>query len=420
MKRYILIPLIMFSLCLEFKPTSAQNSCWITKTSMSVARGVMAEAVLNNTIYVIGGSLDAYTSTWVVEAYDAATDSWALKANLPQKLCGSSAGTVNDKIYVIGGSTSIFGSGHVVGSVYEYNPVSDSWMGKSNIPTPLMFATSAVVNGKIYVIGGCPFGLNSAYKSVYEYDSATDTWAQKSDMPTARFLASATAVDGKIYVFGGMPNLYGNGFSTVEVYDPSADTWNVKENMPIPRCAHSSSAVNGYIYIFSGGERMGTVNNNVLEYNPTDAIWSTKTSIPTPRVGLAACFIEGKIYVIGGMDISNIRLSKVEAYDPSIDITGVEEQNNSENTPVDYLLYQNYPNPFNPTTKLSWQLPVGSRQTLKIYDVLGRELATLVNEYKLAGKYEVEFDASNLSSGIYFYQIKAGNFIQTRKMILLK
>jgi hypothetical protein len=88
--------------------------------------------------------------------------------------------------------------------------------------------------------------------------------------------------------------------------------------------------------------------------------------------------------------------------------------------PVKFSLEQNYPNPFNPTTKISWQSPVNSHQTLKIYDVLGNEVAILVNEYRMAGKFEAEFNASNLSSGIYYYKITVGEFVQTRKMILLK
>ena len=80
-----------------------------------------------------------------------------------------------------------------------------------------------------------------------------------------------------------------------------------------------------------------------------------------------------------------------------------------------YLLSQNYPNPFNPSTKISWQSPVSGHQTLKIYDVLGNEVATLVDEYREAGRYELLFDASNLSSGIYFYRLEAGSFVETKK-----
>ncbi|NWF88070.1 MAG: T9SS type A sorting domain-containing protein, partial [Ignavibacteriaceae bacterium] len=69
---------------------------------------------------------------------------------------------------------------------------------------------------------------------------------------------------------------------------------------------------------------------------------------------------------------------------------------------------------------ISWQSPAASWQTLKIYDVLGNEVAILVNEYKQAGKYEVEFDASNLASGLYLYRIQSGSFVETKKMILLR
>ena len=86
----------------------------------------------------------------------------------------------------------------------------------------------------------------------------------------------------------------------------------------------------------------------------------------------------------------------------------------------DFKLYQNYPNPFNPSTKISWRSPVSSWQTLKVYDILGNEVANLIDEFKPAGSYDVDFDASVLSSGVYIYQLIVGNYIQTRKMVLLR
>jgi hypothetical protein len=90
-----------------------------------------------------------------------------------------------------------------------------------------------------------------------------------------------------------------------------------------------------------------------------------------------------------------------------------------------FALSQNYPNPFNPSTRISWQSAVGSWQTLKVYDVLGNEVATLVNEYRPAGKYEVEFNVAQVSrpemaNGVYFYQLTTGSLVQTKKMVLLK
>src|ERR1035437_1225717 len=99
--------------------------------------------------------------------------------------------------------------------------------------------------------------------------------------------------------------------------------------------------------------------------------------------------------------------------------TGVND-NNQPNIPNNYSLAQNYPNPFNPTTTINYQLQFSGRVTLKVFNILGREVAALVNEDKPAGNYSVNFDAGRLSSGIYFYILQSGNFIATKKMILLK
>jgi len=89
-------------------------------------------------------------------------------------------------------------------------------------------------------------------------------------------------------------------------------------------------------------------------------------------------------------------------------------------TKYGYSLSQNYPNPFNPTTKIKYQVPHTGFVTLKIYDLLGREIATLINEGKPAGSYEVEFDGSGLTSGIYFYKLQAENYTGVKKMVLMK
>jgi hypothetical protein len=96
-----------------------------------------------------------------------------------------------------------------------------------------------------------------------------------------------------------------------------------------------------------------------------------------------------------------------------------------ENPEMDFILQQNYPNPFNPTTTIRYSIPSNvkgktSNVILKVYDVLGNEVATLVNEYKTAGSYEVDFDAAGLSSGVYFYKLQAGSLVETKKMLLTK
>lgn len=102
---------------------------------------------------------------------------------------------------------------------------------------------------------------------------------------------------------------------------------------------------------------------------------------------------------------------------PSI-TTGITEETHI--VPAEYKLYQSYPNPFNPSATIRYTIPHAAKVNIKIYDILGREIAVLVDEYKPAGTYSVKFNGDNLASGVYFYQLHAGNFIKTNKMILMK
>ena len=131
----------------------------------------------------------------------------------------------------------------------------------------------------------------------------------------------------------------------------------------------------------------------------------------TLRVGFA---------VLGSDDLNALRDAIANAKAKFEEIVVSIDEEVKDITPTKFALEQNYPNPFNPSTIISWQLPVGSHVLLKVYDILGNEIAILVNEEKPAGNYEIEFDARNLPSGIYIYKLSAGSFADVKKMILLK
>jgi hypothetical protein len=102
-------------------------------------------------------------------------------------------------------------------------------------------------------------------------------------------------------------------------------------------------------------------------------------------------------------------------------ITGQPQSVGDENTlPREFALRQNYPNPFNPVTKIGFELPTRSFVSLKVFDVLGREVANLVNEEKEPGKYTTAWDGRNAASGMYFYRLEADNFVSVKKLLLLK
>lgn len=98
----------------------------------------------------------------------------------------------------------------------------------------------------------------------------------------------------------------------------------------------------------------------------------------------------------------------------------IKLQNKTGLIPKVFSLSQNYPNPFNPTTTIKYALPIATKVNIKIYDILGREVKTLVNEFKDAGFYEIKFDGTNIASGVYFYRIEAGKFVQSKKMVIIK
>ncbi len=118
-------------------------------------------------------------------------------------------------------------------------------------------------------------------------------------------------------------------------------------------------------------------------------------------------------YLLGN-DADNVGLAKLSADDNNdLSATAIA-------LPTEYKLFQNYPNPFNPTTTINYQIPKDGRVTIKVFDILGREVKTLVDEFKPSGQYLVRFDASHLSSGLYFYSLKSDSYSVVKKMMLLK
>jgi hypothetical protein len=137
-------------------------------------------------------------------------------------------------------------------------------------------------------------------------------------------------------------------------------------------------------------------------------IWVNSRWIPTDWP-FALADSAGNNYFYSGYSITLIR---------KLIVTGVASP--TGDVPVVCSLAQNYPNPFNPATTITYELPIASQVTLSVYDVLGREVSVLVNGRKNAGVHEVKFDGVNLPSGVYFYRLQAGDFCQSKKLVLLK
>jgi hypothetical protein len=123
---------------------------------------------------------------------------------------------------------------------------------------------------------------------------------------------------------------------------------------------------------------------------------------------------------VGMNPVKTYLVSQIDSITFYVPITDIETDGQPAIVPEQFALLQNYPNPFNPKTVISYQLPAISKVVLKVYDILGNEVALLVNEVKTQGVYNVEFNAKNLASGIYFYRLQVGDFSSVKKLIIMK
>ncbi len=311
---------------------SAAEDTWTRKADMPTGRCTFSTGVVDGKIYAVGGAkgrTDLLRSMplQIVEEYQPATDTWTRKADMPTARNALSVSVVDGKIYAIGGAEGI---GAPLQTVEEYDPATDTWTNNADIPTARFALSTSTVNGKIYAIGGSMGGFR-ALSIVEEYDPVTNIWTRKADMPTARIHLSTSVVDGKIYAIGGTAGApsYAS-LTTVEVYHPTTDTWTRKTNMPAAGCTLSTSVVNGKIYAIGGATPAFMPLSRVQEYDPVTDTWKNKADMPTARSGLSTSAVNGKIYAIGGLaNATAMVLSTVEEYDtgfvftpPSPDFNG--------------------------------------------------------------------------------------------------
>jgi hypothetical protein len=316
------------SLIIVAKPVSAvmAGDSWVSKASMPTERDFIGVAVVNETIFVIGGSGPIGTN----EAYDPATDTWTVKASMPESQEGFGIVACQGKIYCIGGRSTGNSDANKV-----YDPETDSWETKTAMPTARYGLQANVVNDKIYCIGGVrELGYNwsageliTQYCDVNEvYEPATDTWTTKSSMPNPGGYVSAV-VDSKIYVIS--PGL-------TQIYDPATDTWcigspppvDITRSVPLPiegadsmmaaAAATTGAIVPKRIYVYGG--------TTLQVYDPQTDNWTNGTAPPTSRQYLGIGVVADKLYFIGGMSWVN----------PTLGLYGVLQATNEQYTPLGY------------------------------------------------------------------------------------
>jgi len=298
----------------------------------------------------------------------------------------------------------------------------------------------AVVGSKAYVVNTGYAGFGSPYEqsTVTIIDTDADSIFASVNVPT-NCQDLVLAPNGKLHVV--CTGDYATEFGKIAVIDIESDTPIVVDTIDvggspgdleisssgIGYCSSWGDGTNGHIYQYDANADSvirGSDNPILVGPNLSGLFWDeAENSLWVPYMtewggdGFAQQFsvnADSVVWTSGVLGNGTSTFAIVEEFVVSV------ENEESNSLVKQFNLSQNYPNPFNPTTTISYQLPSSNLVTLRVYDVLGNEITTLVNANKSAGSHTVNFDGSNLSSGIYYIQFNSNGFRQTRKMMLMK
>lgn len=276
---------------------------------------------------------------FLVNIENIAAEKWEVISKLPTHREDFSTAVVGDKIYLIGGTLFENRQGPFgLSTVEVYDPKTNTWRRVKDMPTSRAVPATAVIDNKIYVIGGYS-GIDrrivniKTSVAVEVYNPRTDTWERKTDMRLPRYQFGIGVVAGKIYAIGGYvlpqnrePEEPGR-VDLVEVYDPALDTWAKRANMPTKRDGFGVGVVNRHIYAIGGRGwpqvgAGGPFLKIIEEYDPKINRWRQKNQMPDLRLSFSAVVVDDGIYLIGGFIWQNRvpqYLATVDIYNPEID-----------------------------------------------------------------------------------------------------
>ena len=267
----------------------------------------------------------------LMQTESSAGENWQRITQLPTKRNSFATAVVDDKVYLIGGSLSInFDGPFGLSTVEAYETQTNTWQKVADMPTPRNYPEAAVVDGIIYVFGGSSAKDRKIVNMklpvrVDAYDPEADIWTRKKDMPVSRINFELGVAAGKVYLIGGSTGL-GEGherrMDRVDIYDPATDTWRKGPKMPIRREPRAVEVVNGHIYVIGGFgwppplAGIGRVLQTIEEYDPISRQWRRKGDMLDVSYGFSTVVVDNDIYLIGGMDESRQFLPTVDAYNP--------------------------------------------------------------------------------------------------------
>jgi N-acetylneuraminic acid mutarotase len=240
------------------------------------------------------GSGRASTAGATMKAAAAGT-AWQSSADLPTALSSNIADFYDGRLY-----TGLGWNGHAdVSSLYSYTPATGAWFALAPATDPREAPVHGFIGGKLYIAGGWG-GLQGVDRKLEVYDPRTDRWSTGADMPTAYGASAGAVLDDKLYVVGGCYAESCAGVTDVQVYDPHSDTWSTAAAYPEPVTWASCGAVAGKLYC-AGGIAGGTALKHGYVYDPGSNRWSPIADLPNPTWGAAYAAADGQLLVTGGV-----------------------------------------------------------------------------------------------------------------------
>lgn len=276
----------------------------------------------------------------------------------------------------------------------------------------------ALAGGQIYVGGDFTLAGGSAVNYIASWNGSN--WSALGSTAGTDDPVYAIAVQGDsvLYVGGTFANAGGSPASGIAKYSIATDSWSALSGGLGSSNDVRSIAVKGDT-VYTGGffTTAGLLTANYIAvWNTTSKSWSALGSGTDGGVLAVATGANSDVYAGGAFTLAGDKPSyNFARYNPNL--TAVSEP---VKTPRTFALMQNYPNPFNPSTVISYQLSAVSHVTIRVYDILGRSVATLVDGVQSPGLHSVVFDGARFASGVYFYRMQTGTYVVTRKMVLMK
>jgi hypothetical protein len=384
-----------------------------------------------NYIYVLGGYSNSVQDTvdWIQECY-VPTNNWGIVGHMTQPRKDFIADIWKSSILYLGGTESLSNPKENLESVV-FKPTFQSpniYASDSNFARSS--ATGYIRNDNYYIIGGDPID-GSPYKNlpfIVEYNLNTKQYGFSYDYTSSDKPGNHMSfmIGDNIYIFGGVSK-QGTLLSTISRFNIKTKSL---EKLPTKLQTGIVEGAAVYNPLINTGFIIGGQNES---NKPLSTVWqvtinndgslniSEFPSLKYPRRRCMAVNYGKFVAVMGGLDADNKVVPWVEILVDTSTVTAADENI----IPGDFKLSQNYPNPFNPSTLINFYIPKETHVSLKVFDVLGREVATLVNETKSIGNHSVTFDASGvagagITSGIYYYRLIAGDFSETKKMVLMR